>query len=332
MQERKSDEVSRRQVLQRLAAVGSGIACAASGAAGPSSGVRADDVSAAPPAPTPPVWQEDYSAALDAARKRRGQLLLCFHDAEHAEPWAALRAACLSDGELSQRLSDGWVLLSLPVDAKVKDGDGQTVLLDHPSMADMVGRPGLAILDYRDESAEYFGRVVSVVPLGKEGARYRPAPKPGRVGDDWIVPRYELATLLSLPAGTLTQRTLIFAVRVHAEAPQSASGEFHPVLAQETRDHSQHQARIGVQGHHGWERRFHLINARLPRGLVATEVCAESWGGQSLLESARECVNSWRQSSGHWNQVRQRHPVFGYDMKRGANGVWYATGIFGQGR
>ncbi len=23
-------------------------------------------------------------------------------------------------------------------------------------------------------------------------------------------------------------------------------------------------------------------------------------------------------------------PVYGYDMKRGRNGIWYATGIFGQ--
>jgi hypothetical protein len=27
--------------------------------------------------------------------------------------------------------------------------------------------------------------------------------------------------------------------------------------------------------------------------------------------------------------VRSRHPLFGYDIKRGRNGIWYATGIFG---
>jgi hypothetical protein len=28
--------------------------------------------------------------------------------------------------------------------------------------------------------------------------------------------------------------------------------------------------------------------------------------------------------------VRSRHPLFGYDIKRGQNGIWYATGIFGR--
>ena len=84
------------------------------------------------------------------------------------------------------------------------------------------------------------------------------------------------------------------------------------------------------QGHHNWQNRFERINAKLSAGLLAQEVCAESWPGQGLLEAARECVHSWRQSPGHWDAVKTQHPVFGYDMQRGANGVWYATGIFGR--
>ena len=58
---------------------------------------------------------------------------------------------------------------------------------------------------------------------------------------------------------------------------------------------------------------------------------AESWGGETLVDACIECVHSWRQSSGHWNAVRRHQPLFGYDIKRGANGIWYATGIFGNG-
>jgi hypothetical protein len=101
-----------------------------------------------------------------------------------------------------------------------------------------------------------------------------------------------------------------------------------PLLAKETESHAWHQASIALQGHHNWESRFHAINARLPAGLLAQEVCAESWSGQSLVEAADECVASWRHSPGHWEAVRSRHALFGYDMKRGVNGVWYATGIF----
>jgi hypothetical protein len=134
--------------------------------------------------------------------------------------------------------------------------------------------------------------------------------------------------MLDLPKGSLTQRTLIWAVRTHPESPASASTSLFPVLEQETEKHAFHQASITLQGHHNWESRFHSINARLPDGLVSQEVCAESWPGQNLVEAAEECVHSWRQSSGHWDAVSRKHAYYAYDMKKGRNGVWYATGIF----
>jgi hypothetical protein len=98
----------------------------------------------------------------------------------------------------------------------------------------------------------------------------------------------------------------------------------------EAASHARHQASLDLQGHHQWDQRFHSISAQLPAGLIAQEICAESWPGQPLVAAAQECVHSWRQSQGHWNAVRTRHPLFGYDMQRGASGVWYATGIFGR--
>jgi hypothetical protein len=140
----------------------------------------------------------------------------------------------------------------------------------------------------------------------------------------------QLEVIANLPPGTPTQRALIYAIRIHPDAPASTNGTFDPMLAKEAESHSLHQARIQRQGHHNWDARFRRINAVLPAGLVACEVCAESWPGESLVEAAIECVRSWRTSSGHWRAVRTACPVYGYDMKRGSNGVWYATGIFGQ--
>jgi hypothetical protein len=88
-------------------------------------------------------------------------------------------------------------------------------------------------------------------------------------------------------------------------------------------------ARIQLQGHHNWESRFHEISSRMGSGLSAREVVAESWGHEDLLDAAIECVHSWRQSPGHWNAVRAAHTYYGYDMKQGTNGKWYATGLFG---
>ena len=140
----------------------------------------------------------------------------------------------------------------------------------------------------------------------------------------------QVTRIRNLPPGTSTQLAIISAIRAHPDAPASTDGTFDPMLAKEAESHSLHQARIQSQGHHNWDRRFRRINEALPTGMTATEVCAESWPGQTLAEAATECVNSWRQSPGHWKAVSGACPVYGYDMKRGRNGTWYATGILGQ--
>lgn len=104
------------------------------------------------------------------------------------------------------------------------------------------------------------------------------------------------------------------------------------MLMREAAGHAAYQASLGMGGHHQWDERFHRINEQLPSGLLAQEICAESWPGQRLVEAAVECVHSWRQSHGHWDAVRTQHPLFGYDMKRSSSGIWYATGIFGRQR
>src|SRR5690606_30181791 len=113
-----------------------------------------------------------------------------------------------------------------------------------------------------------------------------------------------LSIILDLPPGTLTQRTMIYAVRIHPEAPASTQGQFHMALADEAKSHANYQASVQVQGHQSWESRFHRINAKLPSNVLAQEVVAESWPNETLVEACVECVNSWRQSPGHWSAVR----------------------------
>ena len=58
------------------------------------------------------------------------------------------------------------------------------------------------------------------------------------------------------------------------------------------------------------------------------EVVAESWPSQTMVDSCIDCVASWRHSEGHWRAVNGYHASYGYDIKRGGNGIWYGTGIF----
>jgi hypothetical protein len=192
------------------------------------------------------------------------------------------------------------------------NGQSQRVM-ESGAFGELHKRPGIAVIDFAHHDSHYAGAVVSILPLGA-GTRCS---------------THEIAALLDLPPGTLTQRTLIYAVRIHPESPASTTGQLNPQLLQEAETHSQYQATIRLQGHHLWNTRFQRINRVLPAGWAASEVCAESWPGQGLIDAATECVRSWRLSSGHWGAVRTKHPYFAYDMKRGSNGVWYATGIFG---
>jgi len=256
-------------------------------------------------------WLTSYAEATEMAKREARMMLICFHQPGASEICDRFVAETLSDPEVAEKLKR-FVRVKLPIDATVRSDGEEVVLLEHEAFAEMLRRPGVALIDYAHKDTPYYGTVVSTFPL-IDGHSYTAA---------------EMGVILDLPPGTLTQRTLIYAVRTHPDRPASTQGEFNSYLAEEAALHSQHQARIRRQGHHNWDRRFHRINSKLPDGLLACEVCAESWPGEHLVEAAIECVRCWRLSSGHWRTVCAPHRVYGYDMRRGSNGVWYATGIF----
>lgn len=270
----------------------------------------------APAAAAPEIpWHTDYAKAVAEAKAQQKMLLIVFY--------ATGRNSC-RDCFLCQSVpqalrdrpdrADRYVWLMLPLNATVEMDGKATRLLDHAAFAHMQHQQGVAIVDYENADTGHYGYVVSQFPFLR--GRYYTS--------------FALGTILDLPPGTLTQRTMVFAVRTHPERPRSTEGSFSPILAAEAESHAAHQAQIGVQGHHAWETRFHRINARLGQGMRATEVVAESWPGETLVEAAIECVDCWRQSSGHWSSVVRPHRAWGYDMKRGRNGIWYGTGIFGR--
>jgi hypothetical protein len=276
---------------------------------------------AAEPSPAAPAlpWFTNYSEACSAAKTAGQMLLIVFEDERHPEVYDEYLRS-LEANERFAKVSTHAVLCKLPTNTEVKlasDKEGEEgakiQLLAYPAFTELGRRPGLAVIDYAHTKSKHYGHVVNIYPFKTR-----------------FLAGERVALMIDLPEGSLTQRSMIFAVLTHPERPASAQGEFTPTLAEESENHSRHQANIRVQGHHQWESRFHRINARLGRGLVAQEVVAESWPGQDLMEACEECVHSWRQSSGHWEAVRGRQKVFAFDIKRGGNGIWYATGLFGR--
>ena len=258
------------------------------------------------------AWHDDYAKAMAEAEDQNKMLLVYFCGGCTAEPCARFKAETLEAPHVCERLQE-YVCVQVPLDTTITVDGKPVKLLEHDAFREMLGRPGIAIVDYRSEDANLRGAVVSTFPITQRL---------------WYTPE-QMTVILQLPPGTLTQRTLIYAVRIHPEHPASADSEPSNYLFDEAQSHSQHQADIRLQGLHQWGSRFQRIVSRLSGGLSAREVCAESWPGESLVEAAIECVRCWRLSDGHWNAVRSSNRYFGYDMKRGNNGIWYATGIFG---
>lgn len=247
----------------------------------------------------------DYTDALRIAEKKSAMLLVSIRTegttADNDEVTQQLKKPSVR--MLFSKSATPWIFCQL-------DFNERTVsLIQSTFLKEIRGGPGIFVIDYAHESLK--GQVVSVLPR-RNGKYYQFA-------------QQDLALLPRLPTGSLTQRSMILAVRRHADAPKSTNGSCDIMLCEEAAAHSAHQAKLQKQGHHGWELRSQQIsNHRGP----AAEVCAESWPGQDLLDSCVDCVSCWRQSSGHWRAVSSEHSAFGYDIRRGENGIWYATGIF----
>jgi len=257
-------------------------------------------------------WHTDYMDAYREARKKQQMLLINFVDGQDNGTQSKLERTIESDSELAKRLQT-YVLLRVPTDVHITVEGESIKLLSQGAFSEMHDKAGIAVIDLAHEGKPYYGHVVSAFPF--MNSKYY------QWQNDY------LKEIVDLPPGTLTQRTMVWAVRVHPEAPASTEGNRSVALANAAAKHSNYQARIGVQGHHNWNSRFHQVRAAAGAG-QATEVVAESWPNQTMIDSCIDCVDSWRHSSGHWGAVRRRHRFFGFDIKRGRNGIWYGTGIF----
>jgi hypothetical protein len=258
-------------------------------------------------------WATDYSVAYGRAQETKKMLLIHFVPIKADSAELSLEKAIGSDRHLQEKL--GKVELArLPIDTKITSGGQTTALMNHGAFQHMQGKPGIAILDLANKGAPYYGKVTSAFPFTR--------------GKYYYWKNEYLSVILDLPPGTITQRSMIWAVRVHPERPASTDGNLDVQLASAAANHSQHQADLGVQEHHQWGTRVNQIRSQVAVN-TASEVVAESWPNQTMIDSCIDCVQSWRHSSGHWGAVRRRHQFFGYDIRRGRNGIWYGTGIFG---
>lgn len=257
------------------------------------------------------AWHVDYAAAYREAREEHKMLFIFFRDADRPRIADFYENDVLSSSELAEPLATVVrVVVPLTTERPFRVPELPGKLLSHASFKHMYGRQGIAMVDLTDPASELHGQVVSAHPFS--------------VGKHYTARGTKI--VLGLPKGTVTQRALIYAVRLHPAAPVSTTdGKCHSYLCKAARDSSQLMASYGSVGHHDWGTRQGDIAAKTGRS--AMEVAAMS-GNQSMIEAAIELVDQWYGSPAHWGIMSAPAAIFGYDLVRDAAGNWWGTGLF----
>ncbi|MFW5693217.1 MAG: hypothetical protein ACOCWL_03285, partial [Thermoguttaceae bacterium] len=183
--------------------------------------LTADDTSNAKPAAASSSieWLSDYGEAVKLAKSEERMLLVYFCTPGGRAPCNRFRADVLADSKVQKGLAR-YVCVQVPLDATItirESGEKREIkLLEHEVFDEMLGRPGIAIVDYANREAPHYKRVVSTFPITQKL---------------WYTAE-KMQVILDLPNGTLTQRTLIYAVRTHPERPRSTEGNLCSYLTQ----------------------------------------------------------------------------------------------------
>ncbi len=258
-------------------------------------------------------WQNDYESAWRKAVSEKKDLFIYFSQDNHAldNAWR--------DDEVRQKLNQ-MVCLKVPVDYVY---EGQK-LITRPVFSEMSGKSGFAIMCLCDQNHACYRELISAHPF--MSSHYSWAPKTYGLN--------ELKIVLNLSRKlTLSQRSMLFALSVHPVQPKSILGSWNDAFMNHASSHSKKQANMQYQHHADLIGAINRMGSQMGIGLNnGSEVVAESWGavlgGENVLEACYSCIDAWSHSPGHWGAVCRHHRYFGYDIAKGANGTWYATGIF----
>ncbi len=230
--------------------------------------------------PAPGQGYTDYYPAFKEAKKSGKMLLVDF-------------GTNFDFKTVDAKSLERYVICRVPLDYQLKIDGKMARLIDAPAFSCLQQQPGIVVVDLHNK--EHFRETVSVLPQ-----RYAAA--------------YYVGALLDLPAGTITQRTLTWAFRVHQEHPPCTNGMADPGMMQHADYHSLNQANSNSMYHSG----------NFPGSF---EIVAQSMGNGNMADIAVELVNLWRSSAPHWGAASTPWSAYGVDMQTNGS-VWYATGVF----
>ena len=244
-------------------------------------------------------WLDDYHQARAAAAEQKKMLLIAIDSEDKA----------FSPEPKSVPALHAYVLLRQTTESRYEFEGEQQKLLNYGDFQPMREKAGLVVYDFKHQDALCYEEVVSVMPYKYLG------PKPGNRTVSEEQREYEL---LILEPGTLSQRTLTWAIRVSKgygenQRLRSADGQPCTILRRWALKNSRLQCSYGC-GHHAG-------------GPMRSEI-ASPGPGQDIVDGALNMVRIWRSSPPHYSAMVRYHRRFGYDMFASSRQHWYGTGRF----
>lgn len=267
-----------------------------------------------PPEPAPATtvgilsWEQDYLTAYKAATELRKPLLIVFRDTVDPEsinsPSTGLAVPDLVP------LLDSFVRLALPSNTTIPGQAGGTLLLEHRAFRHLNIHPGIAIVDLTDPESSWYGRVVSALPQ----------PPNGRYSPELVRP------LLQLPSGTVTHRSLLFALQNATPQSQFASLESTTTLNRLADRNCRFMAQYGQAGAFDASNRRAAVSTEFGETAQVRELFFASDDRQTIQDAAALAVEAWVRNPDDFRSLNGIVDGYGLEMFQSPeSGRWFAT-------
>jgi hypothetical protein len=256
-----------------------------------------------------PSWHDSYVRAVVEATEKAKLLFIVFEKPGSHE---------ITDVVEKVPVDSEHVYLRLPTESKLETNDGEIVLREDGFFNDLTTKTGIVVIDLLHKDKEkLYKQVVSVLPAHRITAT-------------------NIETVIGLPYATLTQRSMVWAIRTHFRGPQSTQGYPDEALMAHAERHSNRMI-ADERRTPSYLSGSMWVTPAMRHDMShpgSSEILVSSWPHRPIrdvMDAAEELIRGWHDAyrgvpTGHWGVVMRRARAYGYDMKS-VNGFWLATGV-----
>ncbi len=263
-------------------------------------------------------WHSDYIAAYVEASQKKRYLLMLFRDAiAGGEPLASIDDVFAPS---MRPILEQFSRVELPLNAVMpiladKNNDSQkkglpNLLLKHRSFRHLGTQPGIAVVDLTNRSSPNYARVVTVLPLPESGQFQNGS----------------LTLALNLPKGTISQRTLLFAIRSTVPDSSLSMREFNSTLVELAHRNSRYMSSAGQTGSFDQETRQQRIEQEFGPQAELKQLVFATDSEATIHEAALQAVTKWIETSESFDVLDAPATEMGMDMFQNfESGRWFVT-------